>query len=121
MDFSRLWLWYENLRAARFFGRLHSMTPDRFQRVRQIFGAALELPPAERAAFLQDACRGDSQMVREVERLLVSHEEAGSFLQPRAAEHVATVSMVIEDYAGRMIGDRYLVEKELGRGGFGVV
>jgi serine/threonine protein kinase len=57
-----------------------------------IFAAALEKgDPAERAAFLDEACAGDPGLRRRVEALLQSHDEAGSFLeQPALAQPAGT-------------------------------
>ncbi len=50
---------------------------------RDVFIAALErADPAERRAYLDDACRGDDALRRGVEALLDAHERAGSFLDP---------------------------------------
>src|SRR5262245_34998771 len=99
MPMPRWWLWYHDLRAA--FSRRPVMTPDRFVRARQLFGAALALPPDERPAYLRVACGDDPAMLAEVEGLLSSHNQAGSFLQHSGANEAATISMVIEDYSGR--------------------
>ena len=58
-----------------------------------IFTAALAKPtPAERAAFLDEACAGDAGLRRRVERLLASHAAAGFLETPAirlAAEELA--------------------------------
>ena len=46
-----------------------------------IFIAALKLPPAERAAFLDQVCAGDENLRRKVAALLAAHERAGDFLE----------------------------------------
>jgi serine/threonine protein kinase len=47
-----------------------------------IFFAALgKGSPAERAAYLDEACRGDADLRHRVERLLEAHPEVGSFLE----------------------------------------
>ena len=46
------------------------MTPERWQRVEELYHAAYARPAGERAAFLDEACRGDSTLRREVESLL---------------------------------------------------
>jgi serine/threonine-protein kinase len=46
------------------------MTPERWKRVEQVFESALEHPPAERAAYLDLACQGDSSLRQQVETLL---------------------------------------------------
>lgn len=56
------------------------------QRVEAIFAAALEkATPAERAAYLDQACAADAGLRSRVERLLHAHEQAGSFLAEPAA------------------------------------
>src|SRR5262245_17599666 len=55
-----------------------------------IFAAALEKStPAERAAYLDEACAGDAALRRRVEALLQSHEGAGSFLEHPALQRAA--------------------------------
>jgi hypothetical protein len=52
-----------------------------------IFFAALEKEsPGDRAAYLDEACRGDDELRRRVERLLGAHPNVGSFLQEPLAE-----------------------------------
>jgi hypothetical protein len=46
-----------------------------------IFTQALQLPVAERAAFLDRACAGDEDLRRIVEALLRAHERVGDFLE----------------------------------------
>lgn len=52
------------------------MTPDSWAQIDQLLARALELPAAERAAFLTKACGGDKEMRRELDSLLVAHTEA---------------------------------------------
>ena len=55
-----------------------------------IFFAALEKQdPAERAAYLDEACHGDSDLRRRVERLLEAHPQVGSFLEKPLADRPA--------------------------------
>ncbi len=55
-----------------------------------IFFTALEKAnPAERAAYLDEACLGDSDLRRRVERLLEAHPQVGSFLQQPLADNLA--------------------------------
>src|SRR5262249_10269666 len=54
-----------------------------------IFFAALEkTSPAERAAYLDEACRDNAELRRQVERLLEAHPQVGSFLEQPLAGHV---------------------------------
>jgi len=56
------------------------MTPERWQRARQILNEALEREPEEREKFLAEACSGDASLRDEVKALVMAHEQAGSFL-----------------------------------------
>jgi len=63
-----------------------------------IFFAALEKPdPAERAALLDAACRGDINLRRRVERLLEAHSQVGSFLQQPLADSPAAEPRTLPD------------------------
>jgi hypothetical protein len=60
------------------------------QSAESIFLAALEKAnPAERAAYLDEACRGDDDLRRRVERLLEAHPQVGSFLEQPLAGRLA--------------------------------
>ena len=52
------------------------MNHELWQRVKHVLAGALERPQHERAAFLDDACAGDSALRAEVESLLAA--DAGS-------------------------------------------
>jgi len=78
-----------------------------------LFEAALEVPEAERGAWLERACRGDAALLREVEELLAAHALSRGILDLRAAASPSAPTM-------RRIGP-YRVHRELGRGGMGVV
>lgn len=52
------------------------MTPERYQRIGQLFDAALEQAPEARAAFLAAACGDDVALRAEVEQLLAHQEES---------------------------------------------
>ena len=57
-----------------------------------IFTAALgKASPAERQAFLAEACAGDARLRAAVEGLLEAHEHPDSFLEPRSAALPLTV------------------------------
>src|SRR6516164_2777830 len=55
-----------------------------------IFFAALgKASPAERAAYLDEVCRGDADLRRRVERLLEAHPQVGNFLEQPLVGNVA--------------------------------
>jgi len=86
---------------------------------RDLFLEALEKPvPAERAAFLDGACRGDAALRSAVEELLANHRE-DSFLEASALSVPANITPLSER-PGEQIG-RYKLLQQIGEGGFGVV
>ncbi|HEX8844121.1 MAG TPA: protein kinase [Pyrinomonadaceae bacterium] len=98
------------------------MTPERWQKVKEIFNAALEQQPGERAAFLAQACKGDDSLRREVESLIKSHEEEGSFIDSPAYE--AAAGLLADNSADSLVGkqvNHYRILAELGAGGMGEV
>ena len=103
----------------------HSRLP--WERIKALFNAAMELPPGERAGFLDRACAGDPEgplLRREVESLLVArtveHVRSGVVARAVGAE-VSTVSFVpITERPGEIIGP-YKLLQVIGEGGFGTV
>ncbi|MFL6228178.1 MAG: protein kinase domain-containing protein [Pyrinomonadaceae bacterium] len=98
------------------------MTPERWQRIEDLFHAARELSPDERVSFLQRACDGDAALIAEVGGLLRCDTEAGSFIEAEALHVVASLVAREREQAmlGRHIG-QYRVESLLGAGGMGEV
>jgi serine/threonine-protein kinase len=82
-----------------------------------IFADALDLPPAERAAFLDRACAGDPERRARVESLLAAHESARDFLERPL---VPPPPLPPEAKAGDLIG-KYELRRHLGEGGYGTV
>jgi hypothetical protein len=63
---------------------VQDMTPETWQRLKDLFQAALELSEEARRAYLLDACNGDTELLLRVEKLLSAHSMAGSFLNSPA-------------------------------------
>ena len=88
------------------------MTPEQWQRVRELLAEALELQPEERQAFLERACSSDG-VRREVETLLSSNDAVRSSFLASSASQVTLPP-------GTKLGD-YEVKGLLGSGGMGEV
>jgi WD40 repeat protein/tRNA A-37 threonylcarbamoyl transferase component Bud32 len=97
-----------------------------------IFLAALDKEPAERAAFLDEACAGNETLRHGVETLLRLHAAPHHFLEVPVVEQLAAVTLDArpEDLSflapsgepgslGRL--DHYEILEVIGRGGTGVV
>jgi len=99
-----------------------TLTPERWQQLKQIFGIAIERAPQERAAYLDQACANDSALRTEIEFLLASHDHAEEFIEAPRFEDAMTVILdaPVERIEGRRIGS-YQLMRELGCGGMGTV
>ncbi|MBI4902609.1 MAG: protein kinase [Acidobacteria bacterium] len=97
------------------------MSPERWERVKDIFDAALDLDAAARPGFLAQSCLADEELRAEVERLLSQHEQAdSSFLRTPPGGGVIDSGEEVSRQ-GLTLNGRYRIERELGRGGSGVV
>jgi len=93
-------------------------------RLEEVFFAALDLPPGERAAFLDEACAGDPALRAEVAAMLAAHEEpAGDGLEIERALLNEGGHPALRDTAaheGMRVGP-WRLERLLGTGGMGEV
>ncbi len=94
---------------------------ESLDRLESLFAAALQQPPADRAAYLDQACAEDPALRQRVEALLRAQEAAGSFLQAPPSGLCATVDAVpVTERPGTVIGP-YKLLQQIGEGGMGVV
>jgi len=55
-----------------------TLTPERWQRERDVLHRATQMDEEEHPAFLKHQCNGDTELRNEVEKLLVAEGELGS-------------------------------------------
>jgi serine/threonine protein kinase len=96
------------------------MGPERYQRVKEIFQAAVELSAEPRATFLDEACQSDAELRAEVESLIASHSRASSFIEAPAFAPGELLQSAEPSLASQRIGV-YKLLREVGHGGMGTV
>src|SRR5215470_1813077 len=109
----------------------------------ELFGAALELAPQERLAFLDRECRDSPELRHLVDELLLMHQRAGSFLEKpifringnaaeseasRRSDSSASPLRTSSDQrqhgrfrAGDILDERFIIVRFIDRGGMGEV
>ena len=92
---------------------------DRFQLIEEIFQQALQRDPAERDAFVREACHGDAALHREVSSLLAHHEDGG--VEPWAAAAASRLMAARGSLDPDTSLGPYRIERFLAAGGMGEV
>lgn len=98
------------------------MTPERWQKIDELFHVALACSPARLDGFLRKVCAGDQQLRLEIESLVSSHQNAESFIESPPGDLAAELLGLHEDglKPGQQIGN-YKIVRQLGSGGMGEV
>ncbi|CAN5264592.1 hypothetical protein BH10ACI1_BH10ACI1_14440 [soil metagenome] len=98
------------------------MNQKRWQKIKGLFDAALEIESQKREKFLKNACGNDGDLRREVENLLASFDSSDDFMEKPAVREVA--SLIIERNAKLKNGQKiahYEIVRQIGEGGMGEV
>jgi WD40 repeat protein/serine/threonine protein kinase len=93
-----------------------------FDSLKQIFLAAVEIEsPAERAAYLEQACHGNSSLRARLDELLEVNSISGAILDRPPVEPPATAQFEpIDEQPGSVVGS-YKLLQQIGEGGMGLV
>jgi tetratricopeptide (TPR) repeat protein len=95
------------------------MPSPTWEQIENLFLSAVDLPLEQQAAFLDDACHGDRELLLEVESLLDSDRKSGEKIT-RAVEDEAQSLFGLSPIVGSRLGS-WRVVREIGRGGMGAV
>jgi hypothetical protein len=104
-----------------------SETADRTE---SVFAAAVQInSPAERAAYLEQACADDPALRQRIEALLRAHDRAGHYLdqpaRPAVEQGLTGAHIAAADHGGEQVGTviagRYKLLEQIGEGGMGTV
>jgi eukaryotic-like serine/threonine-protein kinase len=98
------------------------MTPERWQKVDQLFHATLALDPSQRIRFLSSECADDVALRSEIESLLSFHKNSDSFMERPAGDIAVQMFGALRSRfePGQHIGN-YEIVRRLGSGGMGEV
>ncbi|HEY8376993.1 MAG TPA: serine/threonine-protein kinase, partial [Nannocystis sp.] len=111
---------------------MRDLTPDRWQRIDQLFEAALDEPTERRLEWLARACEGDAALYEAVARLLSNVEAAERALGESVTDYADTLLASLGQEMAGAAGDdghlpagarvgAYRLVREIGRGGMGTV
>ena len=97
------------------------MTPERYQRVGQLFDMVLEIDPEARANWLDQNCGADSDLRAQVENLLAHHVDSDDFLSQPAINVAASLLAQNQRESRQGKVSHYEIISVLGIGGMGEV
>src|SRR5262245_22508297 len=114
------------------------MDQAQWKKLGELFNAAAEMEPQKRAIFLNDACGSDAELRKEIDALLESDDQVGSFIElpvfdpsgkfleqlkdtPRTLHSLLKAEGLSETVLnpGQLIAGRYQILARLGKGGMG--
>jgi len=97
------------------------VTPERWQRIKQLLLAAEEIDPGNRDGFLREACGSDEALRAEIESLIEADPGAmESGFSTTNLMRMAGISTAADPMIGRRVG-AYEIVRAIGQGGMAVV
>src|SRR5262245_54813371 len=88
--------------------------PEDYQRIREVFEAALNYPAADRVGFVEQACSGNARLISEVQRMLAADADTHSLLDGSPLNGQGLRE-------GDGFANHFEIAGTLGRGGMGEV
>ena len=94
------------------------LSPARWALLEPLIDAALDLDPVERDAFYDRVCNGDPSLRAQLARLVAACDRNDALLDAPAGERFAAL---FDETPPQILNDRFVIEREIGRGGMAVV
>jgi len=103
------------------------MTPERWERVKEIFETVVSVSDQERQSVVKNLCAGDTELETEVLKLLAADEQAAGFLQtptlastqPRHGKNNGVSFRIFR--LGEVVSSRFEILRFINNGGMGEV
>jgi hypothetical protein len=94
------------------------LSPESWAVLEPLIDAALDLPPERRDAYFDRASNGDRAFRAQLARLVAACERDDALLDASVGERFASL---LEETPPRILNGRFVIEREIGRGGMAVV